>query len=146
MIQHPLQYVVKNKSLLASIAQKYGTPLYLYSGDRIKDNLQHLSGALNDHFQKNQIYYAVKANSNPHLIGFMKSIYPNLGCDCSSPGELFVANKTGISSARCLYTGNYESQDDLKAALDSGCHINLDDISLFTAWRKFKFPKKYHSG
>ena len=53
MIQHPLQYVVNNKSLLTSIAQKYGTPFYLYSGDRIKNNLQHLSGALNDHFQKN---------------------------------------------------------------------------------------------
>ncbi|SVA23591.1 uncharacterized protein METZ01_LOCUS76445 [marine metagenome] len=142
MIQHPLQYVVKNKSLLASIAQKYGTPLYLYSGDRIKDNLQHLSGALNDHFQKNQIYYAVKANSNPHLIGFMKSIYPNLGCDCSSPGELFVANKTGISSARCLYTGNYESQDDLKAALDSGCHINLDDIQSFHRLAQIQVPEE----
>ena len=102
MSQHPLQYVVENKSFLESLVQKYGTPLYLYSGDRIKNNLQQLSGALNDHLPKNQIYYAVKANSNPHVISFMKSIYPNLGCDCSSPGELFVAKKTGISSARCL--------------------------------------------
>ena len=128
MSQHPLQYVVENKSFIESLVQKYGTPLYLYSGNRIKNNLQRLSKVLNNHLPNNQIYYAVKANSNPHIISFMESIYPDLGCDCSSPGKLFVANKTGIPPARCIYTGNYESRDDLKTALDSGYHLNLDDI------------------
>ena len=142
MSQHPLHYVVENKSFLESLVQKYGTPLYLYSGPRIKNNLLRLSGALNSYLPKNQIYYAVKANSNPHLISFMKSIYPELGCDCSSPGELFVANKTGVASERCLYTGNYESQDDLKAALDSGCHINLDDIQSFHRLAQIQVPQE----
>ena len=96
MSQHPLGSLIENKPLLESIAEEYGTPLYLYSGDRIKNNLDRLSTSLNDHFEKNQIYFAVMANSNPHLISFMKINYPDLGCDCSSPGELFVANKTCI--------------------------------------------------
>ena len=142
MSQHPLQYVVENKSFIESLVQKYGTPLYLYSGNRIKNNLQRLSKVLNNHLPNNQIYYAVKANSNPHLISFMKSIYPDLGCDCSSPGELFVANKTGIPPAQCIYTGNYESRDDLKTALDSGCHINLDDIQSFHRLVQIQVPQE----
>ena len=142
MSQHPLQYVVENKSFIESLVQKYGTPLYLYSGNRIKNNLQRLSKVLNNHLPNNQIYYAVKANSNPHLISFMKSIYPDLGCDCSSPGELFVANKTGIPPAQCIYTGNYESRDDLKTALDSGCHINLDDIQSFHRLIQIQVPQE----
>ena len=142
MSQHPLRSLIENKPLLESIAEEYGTPLYLYSGDRIKNNLDRLSTSLNDHFEKNQIYFAVKANSNPHLISFMKINYPDLGCDCSSPGELFVANKTGIPTKKCLYTGNYESSDDLKAALGSGCHINLDDIQSFHRLAQIRVPEE----
>ena len=142
MIQHPLISLTEDKTLLGSIAEEYGTPLYIYSGNRIKNNIDRLSTALNKHLKKNQIYFAVKANSNPHLISYMRSIYPDLGCDCSSPGELFISNKTGIPSERCLYTGNYESSDDLRVALGSGCHINLDDIQSFRRLSKIQVPEE----
>ncbi len=142
MIQHPLISLTEDKTLLGSIAEEYGTPLYIYSGNRIKNNIDRISTALNKHLRKNQIYFAVKANSNPHLISFMRSIYPDLGCDCSSPGELFVSNKTGIPSEKCLYTGNYESSDDLRVALGSGCHINLDDIQSFRRLSKIQVPEE----
>ena len=142
MIQHPLISLTEDKTLLGSIAEEYGTPLYIYSGNRIKNNIDRLSTALNKHLRKNQIYFAVKANSNPHLISYMRSIYPDLGCDCSSPGELFVSNRTGVPSERCLYTGNYESSDDLRVALGSGCHINLDDIQSFRRLSKIQVPEE----
>jgi len=142
MTQHPLISLTEDKALLGSIAEEYGTPLYIYSGNRIKNNIDRLSTALNKHLRKNQIYFAVKANSNPHLISYMRSIYPDLGCDCSSPGELFISNKTGIPSERCLYTGNYESSDDLRVALGSGCHINLDDIQSFRRLSKIQVPEE----
>ena len=142
MIQHPLISLTEDKTLLGSIAEEYGTPLYIYSGNRIKNNIDRLSTALNKHLKKNQIYFAVKANSNPHLISYMRSIYPDLGCDCSSPGELFVSNRTGVPSEKCLYTGNYESSDDLRVALGSGCHINLDDIQSFRRLSKIQVPEE----
>ena len=142
MIQHPLISLTEDKTLLGSIAEEYRTPLYIYSGNRIKNNIDRLSTALNKHLKKNQIYFAVKANSNPHLISYMRSIYPDLGCDCSSPGELFVSNRTGVPSERCLYTGNYESSDDLRVALGSGCHINLDDIQSFHRLSKIQVPEE----
>jgi len=38
----------------------------------------------------------LKANSNPHLVQNMKKALPSLSADCSSPGEIFVAQKAGI--------------------------------------------------
>ena len=53
MIQHPLISLTEDKTLLGSIAEEYGTPLYIYSGNRIKNNIDRLSTALNNHLKKN---------------------------------------------------------------------------------------------
>ena len=142
MPHHPLQYIVEDKTLIDSIAEKYGTPLYIYSEKRLKENLYRLSEAIGNNFKNHQIYYAVKANGNPNLVSYMKSIYPKIGCDCSSPGELHVAKLTGISGQRCLYTGNYESNDDLEVALKSGSHINLDGIQSCHRLEKIGLPSE----
>mgnify|MGYP003327773678 CR=1 FL=1 len=67
---------------------------------------------------KYDIYYhkGIKANSNPNIIRALKSEIPSLGADCSSPGELYAAKLGGISSNDCIFTGNYESQEDLEIA------------------------------
>jgi len=139
---HPLIYYIHDGSLLMTIVKQYGSPLYLYSADRIRKNLSKLDNALNCHFQKYQIFYAVKSNSNPHLIQLMKTHLPKLRADCSSPGEIHAAKLAGIQSIDCIYTGNYESPKDLKVALDAGAYINLDDITSFHRLAAIRLPEK----
>ena len=129
MNNHPLSSLISNQGLLEDIANEYGTPLYVYSENRLKDNINRLSSAIGNSFDNHQIYYAVKANSNIHIISTLKKAFNSLGCDCSSPGELYAAQKTGVDMSDCVYTGNYESVDDLKTAYKSGCEINLDDLN-----------------
>ena len=129
MNNHPLSSLISNQGLLESIANKYGTPLYVYSENRLKENINKLSSAIGNSFDNHQIYYAVKANSNIHIISTLKKAFNGLGCDCSSPGELYAAQKTEVDMSDCVYTGNYESVDDLKTAYKSGCEINLDDLN-----------------
>jgi diaminopimelate decarboxylase len=124
---HPLLNLVKNYDLLEGLAHTYGTPLYLYSRERIQENLMRMDRALNDHFSRYRICYAIKANNNPNLLRTMKTILPSLGGDCSSPGEIQVAKKAGLRPEECIYTGNYESREELKYALSTKCHLNLDD-------------------
>lgn len=93
-------------------------------------------------FPDHHLCYAIKANNNPNLIRFMKESLSSLGGDCSSPGELVVAEKAGMKPEECLYTGNYESPDDLKAALHSGVCINLDDITSFNRLKSLGLPKR----
>ena len=129
MNNHPLSNLISEQELLEEIANKYGTPLYVYSEERLNENINRLSSAIGNSFEKHHIYYAVKANSNTHIISTLKKAFNELGCDCSSPGELYAAKKTNINMADCVYTGNYESIEDLETAYESGCEINLDDLN-----------------
>ena len=142
-MQHPLYSAisVKKNNLLVKVAEDYGTPTYCYFKDRLEKNVQRLGKAIKNYFPRNKIYYAVKANSNIHIIRLLKNALTNLGCDCSSPGELFAAQKAGLDLNECVYTGNYESEEDLKSAFESGCEINLDDLNSFIRLTKIETPR-----
>ena len=141
MTKHPLLDEVLDGSRLINICEKYGTPLYTYYGERIRNNLNSIDSALKNNFDKYQIHYAVKSNNNPNLLTFMHRHLPSLGADCSSPGELLAAERARIPMKNCVYTGNYESVDDLQSAVDSGCEVNLDDESSFKRLKNICIPE-----
>jgi len=141
MTKHPLLDKVLDGSILKNICEEYGTPLYTYYGEQIRNNLNSIDAALKNNFDKYQIYYAVKSNNNPNLLTFMHQHLPSLGADCSSPGELLAAERARIPMKNCVYTGNYESVDDLQSAVDSGCEVNLDDESSFKRLKNICIPE-----
>ena len=138
---HPLKKNLANENLFKDIANKYGTPCYLYDKDRLVENLNNLDNALKENFEKYHICYSAKANSNPHLLKLMIDTLPDIGTDCSSPGEVFISNKVGIPGSRILYTGNYELISDLQMAYDNHCNINLDDITSIQRLQKVGIPE-----
>ena len=140
MINHPLSELLSQTKFLENIADQYGTPLYVYSKSRLEENINRLFNAINKSFNNYQIYYAVKANSNIQIIRTLKNEFNDLGCDCSSPGELFAATKAGLNMSECVYTGNYESLEDLQIAYDSGSEINLDDLNSFKRLETIAVP------
>nr|AGO88162.1 hypothetical protein [uncultured bacterium 4130011-I07] len=83
MTKHPLLDEVLDGSRLINICEEYGTPLYTYFGERIRNNLDYIDTALKNNFDKYQIHYAVKSNNNPNLLTFMHQHLPGLGVDCS---------------------------------------------------------------
>ena len=50
------------------LAKEYGTPLYVYSRNRIQKNYRRLLEAYEALYPKFQVYYAVKANNNPAIV------------------------------------------------------------------------------
>ena len=141
MTKHPLLNEVQDGARLKNISEEYGTPLYTYFGKIICNNLDRIDTALRANFDKYQIYFAVKSNNNPNLLAFMHQYLPTLGADCSSPGELVVAERAEIPMKNCVYTGNYESMDDLQSAVNSGCEINLDDETSFIRLKNIGIPE-----
>ncbi len=141
MKKHPLINLLKNETLFDSLAHQYGTPLFIYSKERLLNNINVLNLSLKNNFDSYHICYTVKANNNPHLIKLLKETVPSIGADCSSPGEIFAAEKGGIKGNNCLYTGNYESLEDLKYAYDHKAKINLDDITSFHRLKKIGLPE-----
>jgi diaminopimelate decarboxylase len=124
---------------IEELAQQFGTPLYVYSGEKIRRNIQRLKKAASDFFGTYRIQYAVKANNNPHLLKIIQE--EGLGVDCSSPLELKLAQKMGFDLSRSTYTGNYESRQDLELAVGTGVPINLDDDAKLEQLKDIGLPE-----
>ncbi|MBO8131834.1 MAG: diaminopimelate decarboxylase [Candidatus Marinimicrobia bacterium] len=112
-----------------NLVEKYGTPLYVYDFNKIEKNLNRLKNAFNFASGKVKIYYSLKAYSHPVIVNFLKD--REIGFDCVSPGEIRMVLEEGVSSDKIFFTSSYESENDLKYAIDNNVIINLDDISSF---------------
>ena len=110
-----------------SIAEQFGTPCYVYSEKRIRENYQRLLHAFQSNYKNFKLFYAIKANNNLSVIKILRS--EGCGADCSAPSEIFFARMAGFSPAEMLYTGNYNSVGEFEYAVESGATLNLDDVS-----------------
>ena len=99
-------------------AERFGTPLYLYSAGTILDHYGRLDEALVglDHL----ICYAVKANSNRAILRLLRDA--GAGFDIVSGGELFRALKAGADPAKCTFAGVGKSREEIEYALEQGVY------------------------
>lgn len=123
---------------IKSLIDEYGTPLYVYDQKIIETNYKKIFYAFSKFFENFKIHYSVKANSNLQILRLIKSL--GAGVDCSSPFELRLALLAGFKPDVIVYTGNYESIDDLKYVSSCKVRINLDDISSYNRLIKVCSP------
>jgi diaminopimelate decarboxylase len=125
---------------IRQLSDEFGTPLYVYDADKIKSNYHKLKDTFQKYYPKTKIHYSVKANSNLSIIKLFNEL--DSGVDCSSPIEIFLAEKAGVSHDKILYTGNYESPDDFRALRGKNIKLNLDDINSFHRLIKIFTPNQ----
>jgi diaminopimelate decarboxylase len=99
---------------LERAAEKYGTPLYVYSAGTILDHYRRLDSALAD--LGHLICYAVKANSNRAILSLLSQA--GAGFDIVSGGELFRILTAGGDPQKCTFAGVGKSQEEIEYALD----------------------------
>lgn len=113
------------KDLLLRLADKYGTPLYVYNFDGIKDRIFDFKAAFRA--RKLLICYALKANSNLSLLSYLASL--DCGADCVSINEVKKALKAGIPKYKIIYSGVGKSDLDIKEALELDIlFLNLESV------------------
>lgn len=96
------------------LAEKYGTPYYVYDFDHITKQYQELKEAFKA--RKSLISYAVKANSNLSVVKHLGD--QGAGADCVSIGEVKRALKTGIPKYKIIFSGVGKTDDEIKQALE----------------------------
>ncbi len=121
------------------LAESFGTPLYVYSEDRILQNYRRLNNAYLKYYPHFNIFYAVKANNNPAIVHRLGK--EGAGADASCVPEIKIAKQAGIPSDRILYSAVYPAEKDLKFALDAGVKINIEDISQLEVLKKLGVPE-----
>lgn len=98
---------------LSSLAQKYGTPAYIYDFDKITRNIIAFKDAFSA--RKSMLCYALKANANLSLLKHLAHL--DCGADCVSINEVKRAIKAGIPKYKIIYSGVGKSDSDIKEAL-----------------------------
>ena len=109
----------------ASLAKRYGTPLYVYEAQRIRDAYATLTRAFP--VPDLRIHFATKANSNPWILRLLARA--GAWADVVSPGEILLARTAGFPRERLLYNGNSASDDEMRTAVDQGVRINVESMS-----------------
>jgi len=99
---------------LARVAEKFGTPTYVYSAGTILDHYTRLDAALAplDHL----ICYAVKANSNRAILKLLADA--SAGFDIVSGGELYRVLAAGGDATKCTFAGVGKSPEEIEYALE----------------------------
>ena len=96
------------------IAKKFDTPLYCYSYEKLKQNIDNF--ILNFKKLSPLICFAIKSNSNLNIIREIKKL--GLGADVVSKGELLQAIKAGINPKKIVFSGVGKTYSELKIAID----------------------------
>jgi diaminopimelate decarboxylase len=122
-----------------ALAEKYDTPLYVLSENRIRDNYNRLHSALLNDYKYVRIYYAAKANTNLTVLRILQSEGAYL--DTVSPGEVFMGLSSGYTPDHLLFTGTSVRNDELKMLADANITVNVDSISELERLLKFTVPQ-----
>ena len=108
------------------LAERFGTPLYVTSEDRIRENFQRLSGALTAHYKKVRILYAAKANGNLAVFKTLASM--GAGADVFSAGEVALALASGMRPESLLFNGSSKTPSDHALAVEKGIRVSVDSV------------------
>ncbi len=101
------------------LAEKYGTPLYLYDEDRIRERCRTYREAMREAFGESASpLYAGKAASFRAIYRIMQE--EGLGIDVVSSGEVYTAHSTGFPMEKAYFHSNNKTDEDIRYAMECG--------------------------
>jgi diaminopimelate decarboxylase len=101
---------------LRQLAERVGTPLYVYSASKIRAQFEKFDRAFSG--LSHLICFAMKSNSNLSVLGLLGRL--GAGIDVVSVGELFRAHRAGVPAHRVVFSGVGKTEEEIAAALKAG--------------------------
>ena len=107
---------------LEDLAKEYGTPVYVYSGKKLKENL---NGYLSFIREEDKVCYSVKSNSNIHLLELLADL--GSGFDVVSGNELRKCLEAGARPEDIVFSGVGKTEEELVLAIKENIFsINIE--------------------
>ena len=100
---------------LVSLADKYGTPLYVIDEKTLR-NICHDYKKAFENYPKIRMMYASKALCTCAVAKILDN--EGFGFDTVSAGEIYTVYKSGVDMSKVLFNGNNKSYDELSLALE----------------------------
>jgi diaminopimelate decarboxylase len=125
-----------NDKILLEISEKFGTPTYVYSAEKIQEQYQKLHHSFQPLNVK--LHYALKALNNTNILKLLKR--EGAGLDAVSLEEIHLGLRAGFSPDKIMYTPNCVAFEEIKEAVKLGVFMNLDNLTMLE-----KFGQEYGS-
>ena len=104
---------------LTELAKKYGTPLYLYDEEKIREKCRAYTSAVRDFFPRGaKVMYASKAASFKRLYEIINE--EEMGIDVVSTGEIYTASLAGFPLEKAYFHSNNKTDADIEYAISMG--------------------------
>lgn len=111
---------------LADIAERYGTPCFVYSRAALEDAFRQFDAAFGD--APHLVCYAVKANPNLALLNLLARL--GSGFDIVSGGELARVIAAGGDPGKIVFSGIGKTTAEMHRGLELGIHcFNVESTS-----------------
>lgn len=109
----------------SDLARRFGTPLYVYDAAVIRRQIANVQrGFARLPFRP---FYAMKANGALAILDLVRRA--GFGCDCVSPGEIFLARRASFEPESIWFTCSNVSDEDLRAIGEPHIVINVNSMS-----------------
>src|SRR5215212_9344064 len=109
---------------ISRIAEKCGTPFYLYHGEMIVDRVRRVREALGV-----EVSYSVKANPNLAVCQLVAR-ERQAGAEVASSGELVVVRAAGFAPEDIVFAGPGKTDDELGRAVEEGIFaVNVESLN-----------------
>ncbi|MGW3965997.1 diaminopimelate decarboxylase [Amycolatopsis sp. NPDC005003] len=102
---------------IAELAERYGTPLFVYDGDELGGRLLGLREQLHPRLE---IFYSLKSNPNISVCALLHA--HGARAEVSSMAELITARRAGVAGEDIIFLGPGKSTAELAACLDEGVY------------------------
>lgn len=107
------------------IAQEYGTPLYVYNEEILRQHMHAVSQVITKYpYTAN---YSVKANTNINILKL--ALEEGNNCDAMSTGEIEMLLAAGFPEERIFYIPNNVAEEELEYAIHNGVMTSLDSLA-----------------
>lgn len=115
-----------------SLAEKYGTPLYLLDENKITSQCEKYKSAMAKHFGDGSMpFYASKALSFYEIYKIIGR-QGGMGIDIVSSGELYTAQQAGFDLKNAIFHGNNKTDEDIRFGIECGVGFfavdNIDEL------------------
>ncbi|MDP9249183.1 MAG: diaminopimelate decarboxylase [bacterium] len=114
------------------LAKKFKTPLYVYEAETIRR--QYLKLAQNIAYEKLNIHYACKANTNVSILKIIRKLGGKI--EAVSQGEVELAFKAGFKPKEIIYTSTSISREEFSFVIKNNISANLDSLSQIELYGK----------
>ena len=136
-VGYTLRMFIPSSEIAEEAVARFGTPLFLTDEAALIGQVRKMRDAFGT---RARIFYAIKANYNPHIVSILKEAGID-GIDAVSAFEVRLAQDIGFAPRAIAYTPSSPSTDEIRTVGEAGVTLNLGSLSELARYAEL-FPGK----